>query len=79
YPLKNGRGSKETAERMIEILGLKDYLYYKPRQLSGGYKMRVSLARALVYEPQIMLLDEPFSEIDAVQLKKSFYLSFIDC
>ncbi|AIS53146.1 molybdate transport system ATP-binding protein ModC [Thermoanaerobacter kivui] len=70
YPLKNGRGCEKTAERMIEMLGLKDYLHFKPRQLSGGYKSRASLARALVSEPSVMLLDEPFSEIDVASKEK---------
>lgn len=75
YALRNGRGSRETAERMVGLLGLADVLTRKPRQLSGGYRSRVSLARALASEPRIMLLDEPLSDVDAAT-KEGLLLEF---
>jgi len=70
YSLKNQRGCEKTAEKIIEMLRLKDYLQFKPRQLSGGYKSRVSLARALVSEPLVLLMDEPLKEFDAPTKEK---------
>ena len=56
----------KTAGQMMELVELSKVADYYPRQLSGGMKMRVSIARALVLSPQIMLLDEPFGALDAM-------------
>ncbi|NLX49959.1 MAG: ABC transporter ATP-binding protein [Methanospirillum sp.] len=72
YSLKNGRGSVESFHGMVELLGLETYLDLKPKQLSGGYRSRVSLARALASSPRAMLLDEPITEVD--RAKKEFVL-----
>ncbi len=66
YGMRNGKGSEAAYSRLVEMLGLQDVLQKKPQELSGGYKSRTSLARALVPQPEILLMDEPLSGMDVV-------------
>ncbi len=56
--------NRSMAEEMLEQVGLADSVNLYPHQLSGGMQMRVSIARALVTQPKILLLDEPFAALD---------------
>jgi multiple sugar transport system ATP-binding protein len=69
FALRMRKMSKEEARPRIQetarILGLVDHLDRKPRQLSGGQRQRVAMGRAIVREPQVFLMDEPLSNLDA--------------
>ena len=63
-----GVAKAERNERVLEaakLLGLEDYLERKPKALSGGQRQRVAMGRAIVRDPQVFLMDEPLSNLDA--------------
>lgn len=59
-----GATRRERARDALEVVGLGRYADYLPHQLSGGMRMRVSLARSLILEPDLFLFDEPFGALD---------------
>lgn len=78
---------KERVGNAARILGIEDLLKRKPKQLSGGQRQRVAIGRAIVREPQVFLMDEPLSNLDAklrgqmraelIKLHKSLDTTFI--
>jgi iron(III) transport system ATP-binding protein len=64
YGLHRGNHKNQQVQKVLELVGMTDLANRMPHELSGGQQQRVALARALAPEPELILLDEPFSNLD---------------
>jgi len=70
------RSQRERVERVLKLVNLEEFAQRKPSQISGGQKQRVAFARAVVTEPPVLLLDEPFGALDT-RLREDIRAEFI--
>ncbi|MEL1133947.1 ABC transporter ATP-binding protein [Desulfitobacterium sp. THU1] len=58
--------ARASAYELLDMVGLKDFIHRKPQELSYGMQQRVSICRALISDPKILVMDEPFASLDAI-------------
>ena len=63
--VRDRRAVQRETDRFLSLVGLAPYRNFLPREISGGMKQRVALARVLILKPQVLLMDEPFASLDA--------------
>jgi len=64
-PLSSQRDTAERVDALLAAVGLEAFANHHPRQLSGGMRQRAAIARALLHQPRMLLMDEPFGALDA--------------
>jgi NitT/TauT family transport system ATP-binding protein len=75
-----GQALRQRAHELLTKVGLQDFIHKYPLQLSGGMQRRAELARALINQPQVMIMDEPFRGLDAMSrgLMQEFFLRLFE-
>jgi NitT/TauT family transport system ATP-binding protein len=73
FGMKDKQKAKGRVNEMLEMVGLLDFKQVYPHELSGGMRQRVSLARAMMHDPPILLMDQPLGALDAITRKMLAY------